>query len=677
MFAFSEIGAAALRGTTWVDLFPWLDTYESSDAAHLEALVPNVPDWWIADSPRETAADTSLDELVAGLARLAVRRHRTATFGELAPGIDPSASLVALRLGPRAETVVRRLTDRDRVDGLLSATVGSLFDLRGTSPETVQDVATGVLGASILVDPEDGLPEDENTVDPVVTQLVDDLRVLARWRGLRGAQDAPLIRIDIEDETPEQVQEVAARISAITGRDFARTVESNPVDELENLIEQLDERETLALTAFVMATDPITIGELSVRLHVSKSRASGIVAKLRQDLASACEYETTAGGLLASMRGQIRPVTPLIRLLEMQPVLRTEVPSLGVPLWLALDRLDDGFEVTGPWAIAPDLRSATGRTIVMLEQFESGNGVVPVDDAAETLQLTPDETRQWLEYCGIPVLDDHVLLSTRRLVDHAAAVLEVVGGPVDIRTLVDLVDTDRSEQYVARRLSDDERFETTASGLWRLAGREIAAGGVGSVPRRPALLDVAGEPGAVDGVAGLDSIRPTRRLYRIGDTWCFRMRVTTEHLRGSGFTIPVGVAQAFGCNRGETRELRSPLGPQMIRWTGINPTCGTIRRFLVEEQVAPTDYVFLTYSAADGFGVVPCVATLEDPVRGALALVGVAQPDTVSDNEAVPLLASAIGMEASAKPRRILSRYQARDDAVATLLESAWTVAVR
>ncbi|MGV9672587.1 hypothetical protein ACWDPV_18665 [Gordonia sp. NPDC003504] len=674
MFAFSEYDAADLRDDTWVDLFPWLDGYESADAVCLEELVPDVSDWWIADSPRDTATDVSLEELVAGLARLAVRRHRNTTFGELAPRLDPTIPVAGLRLDPRAETVVRRLADRALVPTLMSVSVESLFTLKGTSPDTVQEVAAGVLGASILLLPEAGVPPDEDADSPVAVQLVEDLRVLARWRGLRGGLGLPLIAVDIEDDAPEQVQEVATRIAAITGKDFVGTVESNPVDELENLIEQLDERETLALTEFVMAAEPISMGQLSVRLHVSKPRAGGIVAKLKQDLAAACEFETTAGGLLASIRAEIRPVTSLDRLLDMAPVLRTEVPSLGVPLWLALDRLDDGFEVIGTWAVAPDLRSAKGRTIVMLEQFESDNAVAPIEVAATTLRLSTDEVREWLQYCEIPVIGDSVLLSTRRLVDHAAGILEVLG-PTDIGHLIDVLNTDRSDQYVERHLGDDERF-TYVGGKWCLA----TSLGVESRSEQPAEHSAGAEHRSTEGDSDAPAVvvRPTRRLYRIGDTWCFRLRVTAEHLRGSGFTVPVGVAQSVGCARGAVRELTSRLGTQTVRWTGTNPTCGTIRRFLNELSSQSGDLVFLVSSEDGGFDVVPGAETdPSDPIRGALALIGVADPQSISDADAAPLLAAAIGLDPDTKPRRILSRYQSRDDTVATLLEQAWTVAAR
>src|SRR5207253_2283682 len=74
----------------------------------------------------------------------------------------------------------------------------------------------------------------------------------------------------------------------------------------------------------------------------------------------------------------------------------------------------------------------------------------------------------------------------------------------------------------------------------------------------------------------------TRRLYRSGNVWRYRTAVTAEHLRGSSFAVPAGLAVAAGCARGESVELESHLGVQAVRWSGAQPTFGTIRRFLRE-----------------------------------------------------------------------------------------------
>lgn len=654
VLAFTEFDDADLRDDTWVDLFPWLDTYESRDAAHLEGMVPGVADWWISDSPQITRADVELGDLVLALGALIVRRHRDVVLGELAPQLDKTTPLAALRLRPRPETVVRRLAGRDCVAALLTTDARTLFAIRGTSAETVQEIAAGVVGAALLVEPGQGMPPDEATDNPAAAQLVDDLAVLSRWRRLRGQLDEPLIVVAIDDDAPEDVQEAASRVGALSAADFDRPTEANPVDEIENLVEQLDERGRIVLRSHLMAESPISMGELSSRLHVSKSRAGGIVAAVKHRLAEACGYQTAAGGLLGSIRAEIAPVAPLDRLLRRHPVLSETVPSLGVPLWLALDRLDDFFEVTGRWAAAPDVRAAKSRTITMVEQFESPNGVVDLADAAGALNLTADETREWLSFSDIPVFEDRLLLSTRTMADHAAGVLEVAARPLAVRELMDILDTDRSVATVERRLDADERIDRVGE-EWCLA-------------ESPATAESRQTVG----------LRRTRRLYRIGDTWAFRSSVTADQLRGAGLTIPAGVALAFGARPGTVREIPSPLGPQMIRWTGTHPTCGTIRRFLVDLAAEPKDIVFLTFSDKHGFDVRPIVhSETDDELRQALALVGHPSPDDLAADAIPAALAVAAGLPADAKPRRILSTFQSRDDEVAELLHAQWVVARR
>ncbi|MDY6808082.1 MAG: hypothetical protein SW127_03605 [Actinomycetota bacterium] len=645
-----------MRAEIWVELFPWLDGYESSGAAELEALVPGVGDWWIADSPRDTGRDRTLEPIVSELARLVVRDHRSLTFHRVAPGLDRALPLGALRLPSRAETLVRRIAGRELVGGLLAADIEGMFSVRGTSPETMQQIVAGLLGAAILRDPAGGVPPDEDVDNPAVTQLIDDLGELARWWRLRGRLDDSLIDVEIEDGAPEAVQDAASRVAAITARELDVRVESDPLDEIENLVEQLDEREDLVLRSHLMAPDPLSMGALSSLLHVTKSRAGMIVASVKEKFAAACRFGTAAGGLSASIRAEIEPVAPLARLLERHPALDDVVASLGVPLWFALDRLDDHFEVVDGWVVAPDMRVAKAKTIDMLEQYETDCGVVSVDDAAQALDLTSTETVEWFAACDIQVVGSSAVLVTRPLTDHAAALIEAVGAPVSTATLMDLLTTDRPPAHVERALVADGRFVHDESGLWSTCA--------------PADEQVI--PGHHTA-----AVRQARRLYRVGEAWCYRITVNADHLRGSSLALPAGVASAFGARPGTLREISSDLGPQSVRWTGATPTCGTIRRFLVERRLRLGDIAFLVCSDAGRFDVRSDVkphAGDHVPLRAAASLVGHQAPDDLSDAELVAALVSAVGLPAETKPRRILSAYQVRDEAVAELLAKQWVV---
>lgn len=656
MSAFSETDVSELRDQTWSEILPWLDTYESSAAASLEELVPGVEDWWIADTPRDTAADSSLDELLAALGALVVRRHRSVAFRELVPSVSDSLPLAALHLSPRAETVARRLGNRSFVKCLLERTVDDMFTVRGTSLESVEHIATGLVGAAIRAVPEAEVPQDDDQPSPAAVQLVDDLRVLARWRRLRGRADDPLIEVEIDDKSPESVQDAALRVAALTGRDLDETVDSSAIDEIDNLVEQFDDREEIVLRGYLMAQTPISLGELSTRLHVTKSRAGVLVSKVKRDFLAACDFGTAAGGLMAAMRTEIQPVTPLNRLIGMHPILDTIVPSLGVPLWLVLDRLDDAFEVTGRWAASPDVASAKLRTVSMLEQFESANGVVALSAAAQSLGLCVKDVTEWFAYSAIPMVNGFALLSTAKVADYAAGVLEASQRTMTTTMLIEALDSDRSEAVTTRALGEDGRFICGEDGHWRL------------------------DPGTMPGgstSAGARDFRTTRHLYRIDDTWMYRVQVGADHLRGATLTIPAGAAEAFGLGPSGVLEVASDLGPQTFRWIGTNPTCGTIRRFLVELSAKPGDIVFLGYSPTRGFAVTSCPATTGDPIRQALALVGCRSPEEVNDGDIAAILAAAVGLAPDSKPRRILSAYQSRDETVADLLESAWVVNVR
>ena len=106
--------------------------------------------------------------------------------------------------------------------------------------------------------------------------------------------------------------------------------------------------------------------------------------------------------------------------------------------------------------------------------------------------------------------------------------------------------------------------------------------------------------------------------------------------------------------------------------------CGTIRRFLVDSAIEPRETIFLICSDEGVFGVDKYVEPVsDDPLRRALALIGHPPADDVDKDELASLLAVAAGLPADTKPRRILSAYQARDDVVAALLESAWVVSAR
>ncbi|MDQ1200482.1 hypothetical protein [Rhodococcus sp. SORGH_AS_0303] len=672
MMGINSVPRSELSDSIWVDLLPWLDLYVSSRAALLEPLAPG-EDWWLSDPPTFTATEVDLEKVLLGLAELYVAHHKHLPFAEAFPTLTGDLPVAVLGLEARAITVLRRMTSDTTLGSILTHTAQDMFAIKGTAERTVTEVALGLVMCSVAKDPRSMLDPDDAQSDepPVITQLVDDLAQLAVWQRVRGRDTAPLLSVEIDAESPEAIQEVAARIGAVTASDLPDPGSGDAIDEIENLVAQLDTRETTALRERLLAQNPISIGELSTKLHLSKSATSVIEARVKEKINEACGYGTAVGLLTASLRVEIQPVASLQRLLMVHPLLSAEVPTLGVPLWLVLDRLDDSFEVADGWAVSPDVSTAKTRTQSLLEDLESQNGVVSLDEVAQVASMSREDIEAWFSWCGLTVVAGSVLTRVRKMADLLIGTLEAIGKPLSAADLGNAAQSGRPDTAIRRALEKDDRAILGDDGLYRMTTWSAAPGGQLEVS--PTTNDINGENSRPR--RGPKSPDVTRRLYRVGFEWRYRMVASADHLRGSGFALPAGVAATVRCDRGDVVELDSRLGTQMIRWTGAQPTSGTIRRFLAELSIAAGGTVLLCFGPDRTFDVLELAEVDQeaDPLRRALALVGTTDPMAISERHVIRVLSDAIGLHGETRPRRLLSAYEDHgDDAVVALLEKAW-----
>lgn len=470
----------------------------------------------------------------------------------------------------------------------------------------------------------------------------------------------------------------------MTPNDLPGGDRTDVLDEIDNLFSQLDERESLVLRERIMARVPQRRGAIGAKLGVGSGRVGQIESDVKAKLNAACGFGTAVGNLLASLRLEIQPVASLERLLELHPSIAAEVPGYGVPLWLVLDRLDDYFEVTDGWAAAPGVAAAKKRTQTLLEDFESPNGVVALSDVAESVSMWRGELEKWLAWCGVIVVAGSALTRVRRISDLAIGGLEALGSPQTVAELAKALQFDRSERSLERALESDDRGQLHGV-QWHLQAWDRAGSGTEAVDSEQVsgeVLEVSDFNVDGDGIVRRKRTRnagkspeQTRRLYRSGGTWRYRTTVTAEHLRGSGFAVPAGVAVAAGCQRGGTVELASHLGVQAVRWTGSQPTFGTIRRFLRELSVVEGEDVLLELWHDGSFRVVRPVMVHSDidPLRQALAQVGNREPLRTSERHLRRILAEAVGLVDEDRPRKILRAYEDRgEDVILDLLEAAW-----
>ncbi|SCG67769.1 Sigma-70, region 4 [Micromonospora coxensis] len=683
------------------------------------------PDWWITESPAVTTMTVEHEDLCRHLAQLFVVRHSTAAFGQSFPTVPRHLPLSTLATSSRVATTFQRLQVRTVAD-LGPLTVGDLYDVRGTGHNTVEDAVTALVSAAIVrsggQDEWDG-PEDERealrgaapaSLPPAQLQLLEDLTQLADWRHIRRRGDQSLLNVVIEDGAPEEIQELALRLNSLTAADMvSATGSSDPVLEFTAFLSELDERQVRILCDRFLGRPPKKLAELAGDFDVSRERVRQIESKVKDLLAGRFHFGTTIGNLLASLRTEIQPIAALDRLITLHPDLARDVPGVNVPLWLVLDRLDDYFEVTDGWAAAPDVAAAREQTRTLLEDFATDHGLVDLATVATATSMPKTELLAWLSWCGYTLHNNQILTRTRSLGDHAAGLLAATGEPLHIDELQLQIGRDNSIRSLANQLADDERFVRTDRSTWGLAswqleeytsirqqiGLELAAAGgeveigrlVDSITSRfdvsPSSIQAYAGNGDFEIVQGVVRRREcpaaprkapsaTRRLFKYDDDWWkLRVTVTRDHLRGSGFPVPSGVASLVGCAQGEVAELESDLGTQSIRWTGLQPSSGTIKRFLDRLEVREGQNVFLEFAPYGRFDVsLPDPADPEaHPLERAAALTGCAE-GVGSPEDAQMALAMAVDLPAHAKPRQILSVYRQRgDDDIASLLEEVWT----
>lgn len=698
----SVIGAtrptSALSTSMWVELFPWLDDYVSDRAAHLERLA-EPSDWWLADSPAVTASETDVEAILKALADLFVAHHKVLVLSDAFPKVPVAFPVVALDAGPVATTTIHRAANADTVTRLLQLTAGELFAVRGTGEETVADVVRALLRISVRADPWQGVEVAEvGEGNPALDQLLGDLTALAQWRQVRGLRTRPLLAVALDDESPAAIQEIANRITAITPEDFPEGNIGDPVAEVERLIATFNEAESTVLERRLLACEPETLGRVALGLHVSKGRASGIESGMKRKFLAACDFGTATGTLLASIRMDMRPVAHLDRLIERHPELAAPVSTSGVPLWLALDRFDDIFEVTDGWAAAPDVRVAKQRTVDLLAELADEAGPASAGDLAAVFGMPVAECTAWLQWCALPiptvdhvgpdgVHPEHTELVHPDLdpagVDYAGSRQPTIARSADEYSAPAV---DSSNRLPAPQetpiLAPIERYDAPGADRPFPAPAPTATSrptsGIGSAPTEDSPTET---PPTRTPPTRRRERRPaaperTRGLYRSSEGWRYRLVLTLDHLRGSGFAIPGGVAAAVGCPPGAAVSLDSRLGPQAVRFTGMQPTCGTIRRFLAELDSDPGDVVFLYFGDDGSFDVQPAprVTRAGRPLDQALATIGRTTPIT-GRAAGLRLLAAAILLPEDAALQQIMNAYRNRaNDPVLEYIETVCAV---
>lgn len=691
------------RSYTWLDAFPWL-----RGAAEPSALKA-----WA--EPIEGSSVPVRAGRLSRISELAMERLTQWTIGQIFPGLPADLNILEIRLPARAVNVLHHNNCHTAAD-IIPVRLEEMMAWRQVGVGTIDSILQVLADASTSSETpavttsivSNELDHREKTLDSA-DFLTRDFRIIASWYALIGLPDRTILGMPLAPGSPREVIEARQRIEKLhAGNLLEDECRSDVADLFEMALQTLDKRAAEILANRLFADSPLTLDQIGKSYGVTRERIRQIEGKAR----GAMLGFISEGGPLAMVanaaRTLIGTIRPLDDLLAVVPSLGNTVESVNQPAWRVLDALDDAYEIDGRWCAVPTMQSAEMITRAHLEERADQYGVVRLNEL-DLIQTSQSEQllellSAWLQRCDYVVEGDAVYTRVGSVGDYGAAVLSVTGFPLAAQDIVDRFVTNRSVGSLKNAMGQDERFERVDRDRWALKEWGLESyGGIRSVIREQVarhggrislntlIEQVTGQYSVTansvtqyasimpfetkDGIVRLHSgdhenrknPTTTRRLFRRPAAWAHRIRINTEHLRGSGSVAPVGVAGAIGLQPGESRHLPSPLGPQLVTWTSTQPAFGTIRRFLVDQDIAAGTEAFLVLRDDGGFGFESAREATGHPLSDALRLIGAA--DTSDVAVACRAFAAALQMPESSPAIGLIGAYRERgDDDIAELL---------
>ncbi|MFI7482075.1 sigma factor-like helix-turn-helix DNA-binding protein [Kocuria sp. M1R5S2] len=557
------------------------------------------------------------------------------------------------------------------------------------------------------------LPAD--TAQPLDRMLpfMNDLAQVARWYVTVGLTELPIFGRPVPPGAPNEIVEAQHRLEKLRSEDILCDEElgMDVAKLFGDVLSNLDERAVYVLANRVFADRMMTLDDIGNVFGVTRERIRQVEGKARGAMlgcfANGSAIEMVANSVRALM-GTIRPLEDLITVI---PALGKSVDLVQQPAWRVLDRLDDSYEIEDGWCVVPSMDSARSVTQAQLQERADPYGVVLLDDLdlVETSrpECRAELTAEWLTHCGYIIESGHVLSRTRSVGDYGAAILSIVGSPLSTQQILDRFVFERSARSFRNAMGTDERFERVDKDLWALKEWGLEAySGIRSVIRErvaqcggradlnelveyitgrytvtaSSVVAYASAPpftckqGIVRLVTGdpggpRKSPEQTRRMFRRQAAWAYRVRITSDHFRGSGSVAPMAVASILDLEFGETRQLESALGPQSVAWTGLQPQFGTIRRFLMEQDIPVSAEAFLVIHDNGTFTFDLARELTGIPLLDALTLIGA--PMTTNIDQARAAVAAAVGLPDTSPVSSVIGTYRERGDSdIAELLTS-------
>ncbi|MET9569539.1 hypothetical protein ABZY34_10430 [Streptomyces virginiae] len=636
---------------------------------------------------------------------------------EAGPGVVDGDRALASAFGSILDRLHQRGVPREASEGTRVRDAVSVIArwLPADAPAEVRAALAVLQG--LEEDVEDG-PSPVSVAEPVEDQAAGEQP---------QAVELPVLRAAFDDHGP------AAEVEEPHVGDDAPTpppgpgLMAEPLAALTRMVGGWDERALVIAGQRMFTDEPAKLQDLGERFCVSRERVRQLERAVADSLTQwmvADEDGRAFAGHLAAVAERLGTVGQVAEVHALHPDHARPVEAMGVPLGDVVARLLPGGTLVGTWIVQGD---AAALRAVMQEDLLAACGDTPLawDEAValgSRYGVRGEVLADWAADLGrFQVRDGRLLYWGRSLNDRAAAVLALHGKPMSMEDIHEQLADGTAINSMRNQIWTDERFLRVDRNLYGLRAwggeeylgiremiaREIAnaggeaevnaiaealsarfdvsaasvrtnLGGPGFARTRRGWVRVADQPGEQDApYVPRNDVAGTRRCFVGADgRWWYRVELTVDHLRGSGFPVPAGwAAHIGGAPHREPVPLGHEAGETSLTWRA-QPTVGSVKPLLEHIGATVGDQVF--FNVTDGHLNalrLPAPADGLSPEGGAARLTG--WTAAVTPAEAVEVIARRIGMEAGQEGAALLERLAERGDKdIAELLERALSGAV-
>ncbi|MEU3773198.1 hypothetical protein AB0F11_08285 [Streptomyces sp. NPDC032472] len=635
---------------------------------------------------------------------------------EAGPGVVDGDRVLAAAFGSILDRLHQRGVPREESEGARVRDAVAVIArwLPADAPAEVRAALAVLQG--VEEEPEDG-PSPVSVPEPVEEQAAEDQP---------PAAEIPAPREDFEDRDPAEGDE-EPHVGDDASPTPAPALMAEPLAAFKRLVGGWDERALVIAGQRMFTDEPVKLQVLGERFSVSRERVRqlerSVADSLRQWMVADADGRAFAGHL-AAVAEQLGTVGRVAEVHALHPDHARPVEVVGVPLGDIVARLLPGGTLDGTWIVQGD---AAALRAVMQEELLAACGDTPLawDDAVALglrYGVRGEVLAAWAAEIGrFQVREGRLLYWGRSLNDRAAAVLGLQGTPMSMEDIHEQLADGTAINSMRNQIWTDERFIRLDRNLYGLRAwggeeylgiremiaREIASaggeaevnaiaeaissrfdvsaasvrtnlGGPGFARTRRGWVRVADEPGEQDApYVPRNDVAATRRCFVGADgRWWYRMEVTGDHLRGSGFPVPAGWAAHVGAApHREPVPLRHEAGETSLTWRA-QPTFGSVKPLLEHIGATVGEQVFLNVTDGRLNALrLPVPGDGLSPEGGAARLTG--WTAAVIPAEAVEVIARRIGMEPGQDAAALLERLAERGDKdIGELLEQALSRAV-